>query len=193
MPARLPLLGFRFRSSWLTVEGGRGRRRHSAASPGRTGSCGRVDGRGCWRSRGAASGSPSGSIETAASRPKGASRRRRISTSQRGVESRDRVPDLSYRRWSPRCASRSLVPDHVHSAWTVIIALAHNLGRWSTQIGLPNQPVQSAHSRRRHLLRIPARLTRTSRQWTLRMPARWPWQNDFTTILDAIRALPALT
>ena len=80
-----------------------------------------------------------------------------------------------------------------NSAWTVIAALAHNLGRWATQIGLPDQPVQTASSRRRHLLQIPARLTRTSRQWTLRMPARWPWQNDFTTILDAIRALPALT
>jgi hypothetical protein len=80
-----------------------------------------------------------------------------------------------------------------NSAWTVIAALAHNLGRWATQIGLPDQPVQTASSRRRHLLQIPARLTHTSRQWTLRMPARWPWQNDVTTILDAIRALPALT
>jgi hypothetical protein len=78
-----------------------------------------------------------------------------------------------------------------NSAWTVIAALAHNLGRWVTQIGLPNQPVQTAPTRRRRLLAIPARLTRTSRRWTLRMPARWPWQNDFTTVLDAIRALPA--
>ena len=78
-----------------------------------------------------------------------------------------------------------------NSAWTVIAALAHNLGRWLTGLALPNQPVQAAHSRRRRLLAIPARLTRTSRRWILRMPARWPWQNDFTTILDAIRALPA--
>ena len=82
---------------------------------------------------------------------------------------------------------------HANSAWTVIAAIAHNLGRWSTQIGLPNRPVQTARSRRRQLLAIPARLTRTSRQWTLRMPARWPWQTDFNTVLDAIRALPALT
>jgi hypothetical protein len=82
---------------------------------------------------------------------------------------------------------------NANSAWTVIAALAHNLGRWSTQIGLPNQPVQTADTRRRRLLQIPGRLTRTSRQWTLRMPARWPWHTDFTTILDAIRALPALT
>ncbi len=80
-----------------------------------------------------------------------------------------------------------------NSAWTVIAALAHNLGRWATQIGFPTRPVQTARARRRQLLQIPARLTRTSRQWTLRMPARWPWQNDFTTILAAIRALPART
>jgi hypothetical protein len=82
---------------------------------------------------------------------------------------------------------------HANSAWVVIAALAHNLGRWSTQIGLPDRPVQTARSRRRQLLQIPAQLVRTSRQWTLRMPARWPWQTDFTTILHAIRALPALT
>jgi hypothetical protein len=82
---------------------------------------------------------------------------------------------------------------HANSAWTVIAALAHNLGRWTTQIGQPTQPVQTARTRRRHLLQIPARLTRTSRQWTLRMPARWPWQNQFNTVLDAIRALPART
>ena len=80
---------------------------------------------------------------------------------------------------------------HANSAWTVIAALAHNLGRWSTLIGLPDQPVQTARARRRHLLQIPARLTRTSRQWTLRMPARWPWQPEFITVLDLIRALPA--
>jgi hypothetical protein len=68
-----------------------------------------------------------------------------------------------------------------NSAWTVIAALAHNLGRWATQIALPNQPVQTAQSRRRHLLQIPGRLTHTSRRWTLRMPSRWPWQNDFIT------------
>ena len=82
---------------------------------------------------------------------------------------------------------------HANSAWTVIAALAHNLGRWTTMIGLPTRPVQTARARRRHLLQIPARLTRTSRRWTLRLPARWPWQTDFTTVLDAIRALPAHT
>jgi hypothetical protein len=80
-----------------------------------------------------------------------------------------------------------------NSAWAVIAALSHNLGRWTTQIGQPNRPVQTARARRRQLLHVPARLTHSSRQWTLRMPARWPWQHDFTTVLDAIRALPART
>jgi hypothetical protein len=82
---------------------------------------------------------------------------------------------------------------HANSAWTVIAALAHNLARWATLIGLPDRPVQTARSRRRHLLQIPGRLTRTSRQWTLRLPARWPWRTDFLTVLDAIRALPIRT
>ena len=82
---------------------------------------------------------------------------------------------------------------HANSAWTVIAAIAHNLGRWTSQIAQPNRPVQTARTRRRQLLNIPARLTRTSRQWTLRMPARWPWQHDFATVLDKIRALPART
>jgi Transposase DDE domain group 1 len=82
---------------------------------------------------------------------------------------------------------------HANSAWTVIAAIAHNLARWTTLIGLPNRPVQTATARRRRLLQLPGRLTRTSRQWTLRLPARWPWKTDFTTVLDAIRALPART
>jgi Transposase DDE domain group 1 len=82
---------------------------------------------------------------------------------------------------------------HANSAWTVIAAIAHNLGRWTSQIAHPHLPVQTARTRRRHLLSIPARLTRTSRQWTLRMPARWPWQHQFSTVLNNIRALPALT
>src|SRR5207244_4463171 len=46
--------------------------------------------------------------------------------------------------------------------------------------------------RRRRLLRPPGRLTRTARQWTLHLPARWPWQGDFIRALARIRALPAV-
>jgi hypothetical protein len=80
-----------------------------------------------------------------------------------------------------------------NSAWTVIAALSHNLGRWTSQIGLPNTTTRTAAVRRLRLFRIPGRLTRTSRQWTLRMPARWPWQTEFSDALRRIRELPALT
>ena len=82
---------------------------------------------------------------------------------------------------------------HANSAWTVIAALAHNLARWSTLIGLPHRAVQTARARRRELLTIPGRLVRTARRWTPRLPARWPWRTDFLMVLHALRALPGRT
>jgi hypothetical protein len=79
----------------------------------------------------------------------------------------------------------------VNSAWSVIACLAHNLLRWTSLIGLPGQTVRSARTLRRRLLEIPGRLTRSARQWTLHLPARWPWQHDFVRALARIRALPA--
>ena len=80
---------------------------------------------------------------------------------------------------------------NANSAWTVIACLAHNLQRWTSLIGLKGQTVRTARTLRRRLLQIPGRLTRTARQWTLHLPARWPWQGDFTRALARIRALPA--
>lgn len=69
--------------------------------------------------------------------------------------------------------------------------VAHNLLRWTSRIGLRDQTVRAARTLRRRLLQIPGRLTRTARQWTLHLPARWPWQHDFIRALARIRALPA--
>jgi hypothetical protein len=80
---------------------------------------------------------------------------------------------------------------NANSAWTVIACVAHNLTRWTSVIGLPADTVRAAHTLRRRLLQIPGRLTRTARQWTLHLPARWPWQHDFIRALARIRALPA--
>jgi hypothetical protein len=79
-----------------------------------------------------------------------------------------------------------------NSAWTVIAAIAHNLTRWTTVIGLPGHTIRAARTLRRRLLQIPGRLTRTARQWTLHLPARWPWQHDFVRALARIRELPTL-
>jgi Transposase DDE domain group 1 len=80
-----------------------------------------------------------------------------------------------------------------NAAWTVIAALAHNLLRWTTLIGLPDTVIPTARTLRRRLLNIPGRITRTARQVTLRMPARWPWATQFLTALKRLHALPALT
>jgi Transposase DDE domain group 1 len=79
-----------------------------------------------------------------------------------------------------------------NAAWTVIAALAHNLLRWSTLIGLPDTIIPTARTLRRRLLTVPGRITRTARTVTLRMPTRWPWQTEFLTALERLRALPSL-
>jgi hypothetical protein len=78
-----------------------------------------------------------------------------------------------------------------NGAWTVIAALAHNLLRWTHLLGLPGETIRAARTLRRRLLALPGRLTRTARRWTLRLPARWPWQQAFIEALQRIRALPA--
>jgi hypothetical protein len=78
-----------------------------------------------------------------------------------------------------------------NAAWAVIAALAHNLLRWTTVIGLPASTVRTARTLRRRLLTLPGRLTTSARRWTLHLPARWPWQHDFIRALARIRALPA--
>jgi Transposase DDE domain group 1 len=76
-------------------------------------------------------------------------------------------------------------------AWTVIACLAHNLQRWTGQLGLDDPTPRTARTIRRWLLALPGRLTRTARRFTLHLPARWPWQRSFIEALTRIRALPA--
>jgi hypothetical protein len=82
---------------------------------------------------------------------------------------------------------------HANAAWTVIAALAHNLLRWTDLLGLPDRAVRAARTVRRRLLTLPGRLTTHAARWTLHLPARWPWQQDFIEALTRIRALPAAT
>jgi hypothetical protein len=80
---------------------------------------------------------------------------------------------------------------HANAAWTVLAALAHNMLRWTQLLGLPDTTVRAAATLRRRLLRVPGRLTRHARGWTLHLPARWPWHGDYLNALNRIRALPA--
>src|SRR5438034_301965 len=48
---------------------------------------------------------------------------------------------------------------NANGAWTVIACLAHNLLRWTEQLGLPNPTIRTARTIRRRLLALPGRLT----------------------------------
>jgi hypothetical protein len=79
---------------------------------------------------------------------------------------------------------------NANSAWTVLAALAHNLLRWTQQLGLPQATIRAARTLRRRWLQIAGRLTRHGRSWMLHLPARWPWQADYLDALTRIRAIP---
>jgi hypothetical protein len=82
-----------------------------------------------------------------------------------------------------------------NAAWLACAVLAHNLLRWTARLGNlhPHDQLTVARTIRTTLLALPGRLVNRSRQWTLRLPARWPWADNFHTALDQIRSLPLLT
>jgi hypothetical protein len=79
-----------------------------------------------------------------------------------------------------------------NAAWCVIAALAANLARWVTLLGLEHATPQAAATLRPRLLVVPGRLVRRGRRLTLRLPARWPWHDAWIECLTRLRALPAL-
>jgi Transposase DDE domain group 1 len=79
-----------------------------------------------------------------------------------------------------------------NAAWSVIGALAANLARWTTILGLSKNAPQHLATLRRRLLSVPGRVVRHGRRVRLRLPARWPWRADWLTCLTRLRALPRL-
>jgi hypothetical protein len=80
-----------------------------------------------------------------------------------------------------------------NAAWCVIAALAANLARWVTLLGLKHATPQAQATLRRRLLVVPARLVRHAGRRTLRLPARWPWQQAWIECLTRLRGLPQLS
>ena len=62
-----------------------------------------------------------------------------------------------------------------NAAWAQLVALSHTLVRWFQQLRLHGPLAQAAPKRLRwQLWHAPARLVRSSRKWTLRLPDWWP-------------------
>ena len=80
---------------------------------------------------------------------------------------------------------------NANAAWLGAATLAHNLLRWTATLGLGVGDQQTvAKTLRRTLLALPGRLTRSARQWTLHLPAGWPWAHSFTMALARLRCIP---
>ena len=76
-----------------------------------------------------------------------------------------------------------------NAAWLAVQVIAHNLSRWTARIGLGEQLVTTKTLRRR-FFSLAGRLTRSARRLTLHLPQGWPWQNQFSSALARLRALP---
>jgi hypothetical protein len=77
-----------------------------------------------------------------------------------------------------------------NAAWTVISALAANLARWTSILGLADPTPRTAATLRRRLLTVPGRLVSSGRVTRLRLPTRWPWHTPWLACLHRLRAMP---
>lgn len=75
-----------------------------------------------------------------------------------------------------------------NAAWFACAVIAHNLTRWAVILG-KHDPVNNRTLRTR-IVAVPAVAANRSGRRTLRLPTNWPWRNDFTTMLENLRALP---
>ena len=76
-----------------------------------------------------------------------------------------------------------------NAAWLAVQVMAHNLARWTARIGLGEQ-LATTKTLRRRFFSLAGRLTRSARRLTLHLPQGWPWQNQFSSAVARLRALP---
>ena len=76
-----------------------------------------------------------------------------------------------------------------NAAWLAVQTMAHNLARWTTRIGLGEQ-LATTKTLRRRFFSLAGRITHSARRLTLHLPQHWPWQNQFSSALARLRALP---
>jgi Transposase DDE domain group 1 len=73
-----------------------------------------------------------------------------------------------------------------NAAWLGLNVIAHNLVRFASRLGLEGEAITTETFRRRYLS-VPGRLTRSARRFTLHLPARWPWAEQFLAALTRHR------
>ncbi|MGH3469091.1 MAG: transposase, partial [Thermocrispum sp.] len=78
-----------------------------------------------------------------------------------------------------------------NGAWLACAVLAHNLFRWTNQLGGIRHldELTVAATQRTRLIAVPGRLVNRSGTPTLRLPTHWPWARPFNQALSRLRTL----
>lgn len=66
-----------------------------------------------------------------------------------------------------------------NQAWLTLAVLTHNLLRTAGTLASTFHAKARTTTLRHQLINIPARITRTARHITLRLPTNWPWQHSY--------------
>ena len=79
-----------------------------------------------------------------------------------------------------------------NSAWLVLAAMAFNLTRATGALASAFHAKATTATVRRQLINVPARITRSARRATLRLPAGWPWAHPWQQLFTATIGPPQL-
>jgi hypothetical protein len=77
-----------------------------------------------------------------------------------------------------------------NSAWLVLAAIAFNLTRAAGCLASALHAKAATATIRRQLLIVPARIARSARRLTLRLPVNWPWQHAWQQLFTAATGPP---
>jgi len=72
-----------------------------------------------------------------------------------------------------------------NGAWAICAIITHNLLRAAGTLAGDRHAVARGATLRRHIVTVPARLTRPQRRRVLHLPAHWPWADAWTTLWQA--------
>ena len=98
-----------------------------------------------------------------------------------------------HRRPEERSALAHLPSGHfaANSAWLVLAAIAFNLTRAAGALASSFHAKATTATLRRQLINVAARITRSARRITLRLPAAWPWATAWQRLFTAATGPPA--
>ncbi len=80
-----------------------------------------------------------------------------------------------------------------NAAWLVLAFIAFNLTRAAaTLTAAPELAKATTATVRRKLIHVPARIATSARRITLHLPKAWPWQQEWTRLMDRVADPPGL-